>query len=383
MSRAPLQARLEAALDSWREKHLPEKLKSSLEVYLGDSQGRLYPSPDSAQSSQYIYQIASMTKPLTSLAAILLWEEGKFQLEDPVSDYIPEFAHMNILHKQSRTKGLPDVKAAHNKIRIIHLFTHTSGIAYPFLHKGIRAISQYLGGTQIDKDLAAHQSYWAELPLLHEPGEGWTYGLSTDILGRLVEIVSGKSFSQFLKERIFEPLRMLDTGFSLAESKWPRLAPRWHQGTLGGYMSQNQRSPRAYTYTSPGGGLYSSCEDYAHFLQMLLCQGIFDGKKIISEKTIPFLLENHIASLTVQEEQFPFLEEVHQFSLMGMRHTGPTPQYPLSQGSLSWLGSSHTAFWLDPSQDLFGIFMSQITPFPGEDVFDWYKELQLAVYGVL
>lgn len=309
-----------------------------------------------------IFRIASQSKAITSLAAMILWEEGKFLLDDPLSDYIQEFKNPKVLKSFHQQDSSFATEPAHGVITIRHLLTHSSGIDYAVIGSAeFKAIYAKAG---VPSGIGNHHGVLAEkmkilggLPLKHNPGERWTYGLNTDVLGRLVEIWSGMSFDKFLKTRIFDPLGMDDTFFYLPSNKHNRLVTL--HGNKDGkvfkmksppYDALDPDYPRLKgTYFSGGAGLSSTIEDYAKFLQLFLNGGTFNGTRLLSRKTVELMLT----------DQLPHLEM--EFGLgFGLETAKNDYDSPASIGSFSWGGAFSTQYWADPKEGIIGLLYTNI-----------------------
>ena len=318
-----------------------------------------------------IFRIASMTKPVTSLAVMMLHEEGHFFLTDPVSNFIPDLEEPTVL----AGNGTVD---AQGEITIQQLLTHTSGISYKFISNTERrerlarlyddaGVSDGLSETE--GRIAGLSRRLGDLPLLFEPGSEYAYGLSIDVLGHLVEVVSGKTLAEFFDTRIFEPLGMSDTHFYLEESKVDRLAALYAPTADGGIREVmdetveddylvysdtfHHSGPR--TYFSGGAGLVSTASDYLRFLQMFLNGGELDGVRLLSPRTVEMMTRNSIGELDVG----PGVKFGLGFAVMEDPGLMGTPR---SQGTYYWGGIFNTRFFVDPEEDLIGIFMSQRIP---------------------
>ncbi len=313
-----------------------------------------------------IFRIASMSKPITSVAAMILVEEGKLALDDPVAKYIPEFQSMKLL----------DGKPVTHPITVRHLLTHASGLSYRFFDGPLKDVYARAGVSdglsQTEGVIADGARLLAAQPLLFEPGTSWSYSLATDVLGRVVEVASGKPLDEFFRERIFTPLKMNDTAFFLDPAKVDRLAVLYagedhtltrapetpiKTGTLVYSSSYHYKGPR--TYFSGGAGLTSTAGDYARFLQMLLNGGELDGARILKPETVQSMTTNQITG-------FPLtLGSIHgdRFGLgFGVVTPAGKSQTPMSVGSYGWGGFFHTIFWVDPEKKLIGILMTQVFP---------------------
>jgi CubicO group peptidase (beta-lactamase class C family) len=298
-----------------------------------------------------LFRIASQTKAITSVAVMLLWEEGRFGLDEPVGTYLPAFKEHTILTRFNPADSSYESKPTRRRITIRQLLTHTSGLDYADIGSDeFKAIYAKAGITAWGKEgasLAADMDKLAALPLKHEPGERFTYSLSTDVLGRLVEVVSGQTLEQFFVERIFAPLRMTDTHFRVPAAKAARLITM-HQDTAG--TMRPMREPRGWanpnypvrpmTYFSGGAGLTSTTRDYARFLQMVLNGGELDGVRLLGRKTVEMMLTNQTGTL-------------NNFGLgFGLETAANDFRQPLSLGSFEWGGAFKTTYWADPRERL-------------------------------
>lgn len=317
-----------------------------------------------------IFRIASMTKAITSVAALILYEQGHFQLNDPVAKYIPEFADMAVVSAVDDDGRVSSVVASTKPIKIIDLLTHTSGIGYPFIPSNMQ--KTYVdagiidGVTTKDITLASQMELLAEQPLMFEPGSKFAYGLGVDLLGYLIEVISDKSLDRFFAEEIFAPLSMHDSYFYLPKDKADRLVTLYADVDNGGLIvSQGNESdifldnPRypvagAQSYFSGGAGLSSTTYDYGRFLQMLLNDGELNGARILSRKSVELM---RIARVDWDDDQVP--DFGLGFTVVG--DLGKKGELG-SVGSYSWGGAFCTSYWIDPRENLIGVFMSQVRP---------------------
>ena len=330
-----------------------------------------------------IFRIASQTKAITSLAVMMLWEEGAFHLDDPVSRYIPEFRNPTVLKSFNIADSSYTLEPAKNEITIRQLLTHTSGLDYAAIgsqeFKAIYAKAGVPSGIGNDDMVLADKiKLLATLPLKHNPGEKYTYGLNTDVLGYLVEVLSGTTFDEFLHKRIFEPLGMKDTYFYLPADKQNRLVklyefsnsklqPIEHKI----YDNVNPEYPKAKgTYFSGGAGLSSTAEDYAKFLQLFLNGGQYNGNRLISRKTVELMLTNQLNKIE------------NNFGLgFGLETEKNDALSPFSIGSFSWGGAFNTQYWADPKEKLIGIIYTNIYENSGGNVTDKFKVLTYQAIG--
>jgi CubicO group peptidase (beta-lactamase class C family) len=311
-----------------------------------------------------IVRMYSMTKGVTGVAAMILYEEGKFAMTDPVSKYLPEFTHMRV----AAGEGGKTVPAEH-PITVRDLFRHTSGLDYtgPKDENGDAAykkIEMVGGAPQVQFDLAEAVKRLATAPLNNEPGTMWRYGYSIDVLGRLVEVLSGKTLDQFFEERIFRPLGMKDTAFYVPEEKWSRLATLYSP-KQGGGIQRSTAPPQESFKKKPvlllgGAGLTSTLEDFSHFYAMLLNDGLYDGVRILGRKSVELMRSDHLGSLPHFGTTLP---EWEGFGLTFAVNPDPGKSPDVgSAGTFRWGGAAGTAFWIDPKEHMFGIFLIQILP---------------------
>ena len=322
----------------------------------------------SPMSEDVIFRIASMTKPIASVAAMMLWEEGRFQLRDPVSKFLPEFSRMEValpVEPKDRARGPYTTVRARNRITVQQLLTHTAGLANPYrgvtreLYNELRA-KRDPGGTVAD-----YVAELAKLPLNFEPGEHWEYGPATDVVGRLVEVLSGMTLDQFLRERIFEPLGMRDTHFYLPRAKRPRFAALYRPDGDG--RAELQEKPdgnsrwvkEPHVYFSGAGGLVSTTSDYFRFHQMMLNGGELDGVRILGPRTVRLMAVSHTGDRPVwlRGDGFGFGLGYSVKTDLGQSAT------PSANGTYGWGGAYCTVFWVDPTDQLIGILMAQIRPY--------------------
>ena len=335
-----------------------------------------------------IVRIASQTKAVTSVGLMLLYDEGKFQLDDPISKYLPAFRNPRVLATFNAKDSTYTTVPATGEITIRQLFTHTSGISYPVIGtKEARAIYAKAHipsgiGTPAGS-LAASMDALGALPLMHQPGERFTYGLSVDVLGRLIEVLSGQPLDQYLRTRLFEPLGMKDTWFYLPAAKQARLAQLYtenaahqtvfmepHDG-----MFPNYPKASGGTYFSGGAGLSSTIDDYAAFLQMLLNNGTYKGRRLLKPATVALMTQNQIGELKQGNNKFGL-----GFSITTAEGVAAT-QPGLSEGSFEWGGIFGTTYWVDPKQKLVALIYTQKYPnSTGGDLDDKFKT---AVYELL
>ncbi len=335
---------------------------------------------DIDMNTNTIFRIASMTKPITSVAALMLYDDGLIQLDDPVSKYIPEFSKPAVLRRGQQTKtAVP----ATQEITIKHLLTHTSGLTYQWdEHLGplYKEAGITHGIVQDDSVLAEKMKKLARIPLLHNPGEAWTYGLSADVLGRVIEAASGKTLEEFFEKRIFEPLGMKDTHFFIPDDKMTRLAAVYAPRPKGGLRRLDSEpivegsfvycADHPYKgqrrYFSGGGGLCSTITDYLRFSQMLLNGGELDGKRLLKQKTVELMTSDHVGRLK-KDGGFGLGVSVTRNS----QESGGLD----CVGSFGWGGFWYTTFFVDPNKQIIGICMGQLHPDGGATLNRRFKSL--------
>jgi CubicO group peptidase (beta-lactamase class C family) len=334
------------------------------------------PETKTPLKSDDIFRIASQTKAITSIAAMMLFEEGKFLLDDPVSKYIPEFRNPQVLDKFNEKDTTYTTVPANREIRIRDLFTHTSGIDYAGIGSPVmRAIYAHAGipgGFGDDKIMLGDKMRaLGKLPLLHQPGERFTYGLNVDVLGYLIEVLSGESLDKFFQKHIFEPLGMNDTYFYIPASKSERLvAVNREDGNH--HVTKMPQDRVNYpllngTYFSGGAGLSSTTKDYATFLQMLVNKGEYNGKRLLARRTVELITCNQIGDLNVGRDKFG----------LGFQITTAEGQAQLgiSKGSFAWGGYFGTTYWADPEERLVCLLFIQQSPLSHGDIQSKFKAM--------
>jgi len=344
-----------------------------------------------------LWRIYSMTKPITSVAAMMLYEEGGFELTDPVYRYIPSFRDVRVF------AGGSDVNyatvPATEPIRIWHLLSHTSGLTYGFMRNHpVDAIYRARGfewGSPRGADLAAVCDVFASMPLLFQPGSEWSYSVATDVLGRVVEVVSGQRLDEFFASRIFQPLGMTDTAFWAGPQDASRLAALYNRspedGSLARLDSMGKAALREPAYLSGGGGLVSTAADYHRFTQMLLQSedspaGELDGVRVLSPRTVAHMASNHLpGGADLQTFGRPLYAETNYggvgFGLGFAVVLDPVVGKSLgSAGEFHWGGAASTAFWVDPAEQLTAAFFTQLMP---SSTYPIRSQLRQLVYQAL
>jgi len=317
-----------------------------------------------------IFRIFSMTKPVTSVAAMMLYEEGKFKLEDPVGRYLPELADMKVgvevTDADTGEKRLELVEP-HRPPTMGELLSHTAGFAY-----GINPSSLvdrlYMEGRKSlgDASLAEHVRALGRLPLKHQPGTQWDYSISVDVLGRAVEVLSGQEIDAFFAERIFEPLGMVDTGFHVPEEKQGRFAELYSLPPLGKLEKKSDAPGRDFlerpALLMPGGGLVSTAADYLKFCRMLLNQGELNGKRLLQPETVAMMTTDVLGDIPVATVGYALGMSGAGFGLGFSVTKDPFKASRGGLGEYNWGGAASTMFWVDPGHEMIGVYLVQIMP---------------------
>lgn len=333
-----------------------------------------------------IFRIASQTKAITTVAALMLWEEGKFAFDDPISKFIPSFANQQVLATFNPKDTTFTTIPAKRAVTIRDILTHTSGIGYPAIGtpeaNAIYAKNQVTGGVGVkNQKLSDAMTRLGSVPLMFQPGERWMYGVNTDLLGYLIEIWSGKTLEEFFTERIFRPLGMNDTYFNVPQEKASKLVNFFQDSgsgikkqdkVFGGFLDLNFPL-QPHDYFSGGGGLSSTITDYATFLQMLLNGGEYNGTRYLAHNTVRLMTMNQIGDLfSVGENKFSF-----GFSLVTENGSRLAPN---QAGTYAWGGVFSTSYWVDPKEEMIVLIYRQIW---GPHVADTDKAFKPLVYQAI
>ena len=334
-----------------------------------------------------IFRIYSMTKPITSIALMMLFEEGRLQLTDPVHKFIPSWKNQRVWVK-GEGKSM-ELRSPSEPVSIAHLLSHTSGLTYgESLFPSDHPVDKLYGSIREDKkSLAAFVDEFAQIPLRFDPGTRWCYSLSTDVCGALVEIISGQTFSEFLSERIFIPLEMFDTAFTISDEKVPRLAANYERDENKNLVLIDDPVKSIYANTgrlqSGGGGLLSTTADYSKFCEMLLGGGKYLGCRIIGDRTLKMMSQNHLpknadlASVAMGSFSETAYEGVG-FGLGFAQTLSEVRAQNLGVGDFYWGGMASTIFWVDPKESMFCVFMTQLVP---SRTFNFRGQLKALVYS--
>lgn len=334
-------------------------------------------------SPDALFRIASMTKPVTSVALMQLVEQERLGLDDPAEKYLPELTGLKVFESFDGVTGAYRLRPALRPATVTHFLTHTSGLAYPFT-----------SATWRDFRPGAGESYPFGGPLLFDPGERWHYSTSTDVVGRLVEVISGQKLEDYFREHIFIPLKMNDTSYNVPEAKGPRLVAQQQRAgeRMDGAVELQSPQP-GLTTAAPigGGGLASTADDYGRFVRMWLNGGALDGARVLKAETVALMGQNHIGAVSVpalksalpRSADFTFIADGRDKFGLGFLIT--TDQVPgkRSPGSLSWGGISNTFFWIDPTRSIAGVIMMQYLPFADARALAVYDAFERGAYQLV
>ncbi len=327
-----------------------------------------------------IFRIYSMTKAITGVSTMILYEEGRFSLNDPVSKYLPELGGLQVAIDKTDPitgKRIYYTVPAEREVTIRDLLRHTSGMNYQG-PKDEKGESMYAKAKLLGPDITIEEAIkrLGKIPLVHQPGTIWDYSVSQDVLGRLIEVVSGKTLDQFFAERIFKPLGMIDTGFYVPQEKWDRLTALYTLNpdkTIKRHAGPPQESyKKPATLLSGGGGLVSTAMDYTRFCQMLLQGGELDGVRILSRKTVELMSADHLGDMP----RVGSATRGNGFGLTFSVNLGPGKNGNIgSAGEYNWGGAAGTRFWIDPKEQMLGVFMIQILPHTDLPYGNQFKQL--------
>ena len=346
---------------------------------LADRERNLAMAPDT------VVRIYSMTKPLTSVALMMLYEEGRFQLDDPIARILPCFAEMQVYAGEGR-----DPMPAERQITYRDLLTHTSGLTYGFMQATpVDAMYRAAGVDFQTSPLSLGEvvEKAATMPLLAQPGTRWNYSVGTDVAGHLVALHSGEPFDKFLTERVLRPLGMTDTGFRVTEAQRPRFAANYGRGEDG--RAKLSDDPATSIFLNPrlpsgGGGLVGTAPDYLRFCRFLLGRGELDGTRLLGRKTLALMMSNHLDGDMAAMGQARFSESTYTGIGFGLGFSvmldPARAQIVGTPGECAWGGAASTAFWVDPVEDLAVVFFTQLSP---SSTYPVRRELRVLTYAAL
>jgi len=330
-----------------------------------------------------MFRIASMTKPVTSVALMQLVEQGRLTLDDPAEKYLPELANQQVIENFDAATGSYQLRPAASKPTVRQFLTHTSGLAYPFTSAIWRDFKPRTG-----------ESYPFGGPLLFDPGTRWHYSTSTDVVGRLVEVISGQKLEDYFREHIFIPLKMNDTSYNVPDAKGPRMVAQQQRGgeRMDGAVELQKPQP-GLTVAAPvgGGGLASTADDYGRFVRMLLNGGTLDGARVLKAETVALMGQNQIGAVSVpalkvalpRSADFTFIDDNKDKWGLGFLITTNHVPGKRSPGSLSWGGINNTFFWVDPAKGIAGVIMMQYLPFADAKALATYDTFERGAYQLV
>jgi CubicO group peptidase (beta-lactamase class C family) len=372
------------ALDGVLRKAVEDKAVAGVVAMATDRRGPFYQgafgvadaATGRALTTDALFRIASMTKAITSTAAMQLIEQGRVGLDDPVEKYLPAFAHLQVFESFDPATGAYRLAPARSIATVRHLMTHTSGLGYPFTSATLRDFKSRPG-----EDFPIG-------PLLFEPGARWHYGTSTDWLGKVVEAVSGRPLDEYFRLRITEPLRMADTFYNVPADKQARLVAVHHRDSNGVIVKDEVQPGPTINPIIGGGGLASTAADYIRFVRMILNDGELDGVRILKADTVAAMGQNAIGSLGVpalksalpRSEDFSFIADGRDKWGLGFLITVDEVKGKRSPGSLSWGGIYNTYFWIDRTRGIGGVIMTQFLPFADRKALALYDGFERGVY---
>lgn len=388
-------ARIETHLD--RRYIAPQKIAGALtlvsrkgEVAYLSTLGQMDIERAKPMTEDTIFRIYSMTKPITSVGLMMLYEHGHFQLDDPVYKFIPEWRDLRVYQLGNHPNWV--TTPCERPMTIQDLFTHMSGLTYDFMERTNidRAYRRLHVGRDRQKDLRSMVESLATLPLEFSPGTAWNYSVSTDVLGYLIEVISGVPLDEYFRTEIFEPLGMVDTGFTVPEDEIDRFAANYTRGRDKKPRLEDDPATSVYakptSFFSGGGGLVSTAADYLQFCRMLLNGGELDGRRFLGRKTLELMTSNHLPDgrdLT-DFATGAFSETTYEgvgFGLGFSVQLDPAvSQIVGSRGEFAWGGAASTAFWVDPSEELITIFMTQLMPSAS---FNFRGQLKSIIYPAI
>ena len=359
----------------------------SKEVTYQGAFGKRDLSKDDALTADSVFWIASMTKAITSAAAMQLVEQGKLSLDSPIASVLPDLASPQVMEGFD-AKGAPKLRPAKNPITLRHLMTHTAGFCYDIWNGDML---QYLEKTGTP-GITTCKNDALKTPVMSDPGTRWEYGTNIDFVGKAVEAASGKKLDAYLRDHMFTPLGMADTGFKLTDSQRKRLVgmhARGPDGTLAPMPFELEQDPE---FHMGGGGLYGTAGDYIKFTQMILNKGRGNGNQVLKPETVAVMGQNHIGVLNVTKmttaigwatndvELFPGMDK--KWGLSFLINTAKTPE-GRSPGSLFWAGLANTYFWIDPARDVTGVILMQLLPFADGKALEAFAGFERGVYAGL
>ena len=357
---------------------------NSQEVIYQGAYGKRDLSKDDAMTADSVFWIASMSKAITSAAGMQLVEQGKLSLDAPIGKVLPDLASPQVLEGFA-ADGTPTLRPAKNPITLRHLMTHTAGFCYEMWNGDMVKYLEQTGtpGITTCKNAAL------KIPIMTDPGTRWEYGTNIDFVGKAIEAVSGKRLDAYLRDHLFTPLGMTDTGFKIGESQRKRLVAmhqRGEDGSLAPIPFELEQDPE---FHMGGGGLYGTAGDYIKFTQMILNEGRGNGNQVLKPETVAMMGQNHIGELSMTKmpsavafatndvDLYPGMEK--KWGLSFLINTARTPE-GRSPGSLAWAGLANTYYWIDPSRDVTGVILMQVLPFVDKKCLEAFAGFESGVY---
>ena len=360
---------------------------TSKEVIYQGAFGKRDLAKDDPMTADSVFWIASMTKAITAAAAMQLVEQGKLSLEEPIGKLLPDLAAPQVLEGFD-DKGEPKLRAANKPITLRHLMTHTAGFCYDMWNGDMGKYMEKTGTPGIITCLNAA----LKTPIASDPGTRWEYGTNIDFVGKAVEAVSGRKLDAYLRDHLFAPLGMDDTGFKITDSQRKRLVgmhARGPDGVLAPMPFELEQNPE---FHMGGGGLYSTAADYVRFCQMILNKGKGNGNQVLKPETVAMMGQNHIGELAMTKMTSvapPYTNDVDlypdivkKWGLSFMITTAKTPE-GRSAGSLAWAGLANTYYWIDPARDVTGVILMQVLPFADGKCLEAFAGFERGVYAGL
>ncbi|MEA2832829.1 MAG: methyl acetate hydrolase [Methylobacteriaceae bacterium] len=340
-----------------------------------------------AMTIDSVFWIASMTKAVTAAGAMQLVERGKLQLDEPLGRLIPELASLKVLDGFDES-GAPQLRATTRPVTLRQLMTHTSGFCYDMWNADM---SRYIEQTGLPRVISCEKKALS-LPLASEPGTRWEYGISIDFVGQAVEAASGKRLDAYLRDNLFAPLGMNDTGFKLGDDQRRRLVGMHARQPDGSLTPMPFEMPQEPEFHMGGGGLYSTAHDYVRFIRIILNKGTLEGNRVLKPETVAMMAKNHIGELNmgkmpaaipqVTNDVDLYPDQDKKWGLSFMINTQRTAE-GRSAGSLAWAGLANTYYWIDPTRNVGGMILTQLFPFADKTVLGLFSEFERAVYEAL
>jgi len=360
---------------------------TSKEVTYQGAFGKRDLSKDDAMTADSVFWIASMTKAITSAAGMQLVEQGKLSLDEPIGKVLPDLAAPQVLEGFD-AKGEPKLRPAKRPITLRHLMTHTAGFCYNLWNGDM---VQYLEKTGLPA-ITTCQNDALKTPLTSDPGTRWEYGINIDFVGKAVEAASGKRLDAYLRDHMFAPLGMTDTGFKIGDAQRKRLVGMHARGPDGTLMPIPFELEQEPEFHMGGGGLYSTAADYIKFTQMILNKGRGNGNQVLKPETVATMGQNHIGEINMTKmisalpdftndvDLYP--DMVKKWGLSFLINTAKTPE-GRSPGSLAWAGLANTYYWIDPARDITGVILMQVLPFADKKCLEAFAGFESGVYAGL